>query len=119
MLTTLSFVNQYGNSRAVPSMLLDTSKGGLSPNGTFWLFSVITILGGIWAWIFVPETAGLSLEQMDYLFRMRWYQIGTKGRKEAEIQVDADNERWAQEKTGGHGGAAEQLEYQQKNERRV
>ncbi len=119
MVMCFHFVNQYGNSRAVPSMLLDTSKGGLSPNGTFWFFTVITVLGGIWAWIFIPETAGLSLEQMDYLFRLPWFKIGTQGRKAAEIEVDADNERWAQEKMGGHGGAGEEVEYREDNERRV
>ena len=86
--------HQYGNSRTVPSMLLPASSGGLSPNGMFWLFSVITIIGGVWAWYFIRETAGLSLEQMDYLFKLPWYRIGIFGRKEAEREVAAENDRW-------------------------
>jgi hypothetical protein len=75
-------------------MLLPTSDGGLSPNGTFWLFTVITIIGGVWAWVFIPETAQLSLEQMDYLFRLPWYKIGTSGRKAADVEVEAEATRW-------------------------
>jgi len=117
MVMCFHFVNQYGNSRAVPSMLLPTSEGGLSPFGTFWLFTAITVVGGIWAWWFIPETAGLSLEQMDHLFRLPWYKIGTKGRKEAEIAVAADNERWTQEKVGM--GRGEEVEYVLDNEKKV
>jgi len=55
---TLYFVNQYRNSHAVSNMLLSTAKGGINPNGTFWCFGVVTILGGIWVWFSIPETAG-------------------------------------------------------------
>jgi hypothetical protein len=86
------FVNQYGNSRAVPLMLLDHKEGGLGPAGTFWLFTAITIIGGIWAWFTIPETAGRSLESIDKLFELPWYKIGRFGAKEAELsdQYEAD-----------------------------
>jgi hypothetical protein len=88
------FVNQYGNSRAVPSMLLDTSQGGLSPKGTFWFFTAITIVGGLWAWFFIPETSGRSLEGMDNLFKLRWWQIGRYGERDAKGHDEHDrNER--------------------------
>jgi len=93
MVMCFHFVNQYGNSRAVPSMLLEPSNGGLGPAGTFWFFAVITALGGIWAWFFIPETAGRSLEGMDRLFQLKWYQIGRLGQKDAE----AHDEQAAQE----------------------
>lgn len=80
------FANQYGNSRAVPNMLLPTSKGGLSPAGTFWLFGAITALGGVWVWLTIPETAGLALEDMDRLFDLPWYKIGLHGRECADLQ---------------------------------
>lgn len=83
MVMCFHFVNQYGNSRAVPNMLLSKHDGGLGPAGTFWLFTVITILGGAWAWMFIPETAGRSLEGMDRLFTLRWWQIGRYGQREA------------------------------------
>ena len=78
----------------------------------------MTIIGGIWAWFFIPETAGLSLEQMDYLFKLKWWRIGIFGRKDAERLVDVDNERWAHEKMGG-GGQGEEVEFREENERKV
>ncbi|KAL3422770.1 MFS quinate transporter [Phlyctema vagabunda] len=89
MVMCFHFVNQYGNSRAVPNMLLPTGEGGLGPAGTFWLFTVITLLGGAWAWFFIPETAGRSLESMDRLFTLKWYQIGRHGEREADEQQAA------------------------------
>ncbi|CAG8982282.1 hypothetical protein HYALB_00004516 [Hymenoscyphus albidus] len=86
MVMCFHFVNQYGNSRAVPNMLLHKSEGGFGPAGTFWFFTVITILGGAWAWLFIPETAGRSLEGMDRLFTLRWWQIGRYGQKDAGEQ---------------------------------
>ena len=80
------FANQYGNSQAVPSMLLTRSEGGLGPAGTFWFFTVVTALGGVWAWFFIPETAGRSLEGMNRLFSLRWWQIGRRGEDDAKQQ---------------------------------
>lgn len=80
----LHFANQYGNSRAVPNMLLPASEGGISPLGTFWCFSAITALGGFWVWLSVPETGGRSLESMDRLFALPWYRIGLYGNRDAE-----------------------------------
>src|SRR2546423_4777906 len=51
------FANQYGNSRAVPSMLLPAASGGIKPSGTFWFFSVVTTVGGILVWFTLPPTA--------------------------------------------------------------
>jgi MFS family permease len=94
MVMCFHFVNQYGNSRAVPNMLLLQSQGGLSPMGTFWMFAIITALGGVWVWLQIPETAGLSLENMDELFKLPWYKIGLRGRQYAnEIQGRLDREQ--------------------------
>jgi hypothetical protein len=72
------FVNQYGNSKAVPLMLIPGAPG-LSPNGTFWFFAAVTLLGLGFVWFFLPETAGKSLEGMDELFNLPWHIIGRKG----------------------------------------
>jgi hypothetical protein len=70
---TLHFANLDGNSRAVPNMLLPVVDRGNSPKGTFWFFAVVTIVGGIWVWFSVPETAGRTLKSMDRLFALPWY----------------------------------------------
>jgi hypothetical protein len=87
------FANQYGNSRAVPNMLLPVSSGGISPKGTFWCFAAVTILGGFWVWFFIPETSGRSLESMDRLFELPWYKIGRYGNRDAEERDAAYEEK--------------------------
>ncbi|KAJ5469242.1 Major facilitator superfamily domaingeneral substrate transporter [Penicillium diatomitis] len=101
---TLHFANQYGNSRAVPNMLLPVAEGGISPKGTFWCFAVITIIGGLWVWFSIPETAGRSLESMDRLFELPWYKIGRYGNQDAEERDKVIDEKM-EAMTGQHGTA--------------
>ena len=96
MVMCFHFANQYGNSRAVTNMLLTPDEGGLGPAGTFWFFTVVTAVGGLWAWFFIPETAGRSLEGMDELFRLRWWQIGRYGEKDAKAKDEGREERNAE-----------------------
>ncbi|KAL7629821.1 hypothetical protein AAE478_001344 [Parahypoxylon ruwenzoriense] len=111
---TLHFANQYGNSRAVPNMLLPREDGGISPLGTFWFFAAVTILGGIWVWFFVPETAGRSLESMNRLFELPWYKIGLRGNEDAD-RIDAA----LHEKETGPFGEAEHVDVtEEKNAQR-
>ncbi|KAH1493110.1 hypothetical protein LV164_008444 [Aspergillus fumigatus] len=104
---TLHFANQYGNSRAVPNMLLPTQHGGITPKGTFWCFAAVTILGGVWVFLSVPETAGRSLESMDRLFELPWYKIGLYGNKDAEERDQVVSEKMQMEEEM-HGTAAHQ-----------
>ncbi|KAH6660909.1 major facilitator superfamily transporter quinate [Truncatella angustata] len=113
LMMMLHFVNQYGNSRAVPNMLLPTSQGGIDPKGTFWFFAIITIIGGIWVWFSVPETSGRSLESMDRLFSLPWYKIGLHGNDDADRQ-DAVYKEKEQEM-----GPAEQVEHAHPEKREV
>ncbi|RMZ81272.1 hypothetical protein DV737_g2615, partial [Chaetothyriales sp. CBS 132003] len=87
------FANQYGNSRAVPNMLLPVSSGGMDPKGTFWFFAVVTLLGGLWVLFTIPETAGRDLESMDRLFALPWYKIGLYGNRDADIKDEEANEK--------------------------
>ncbi|KGO74107.1 Major facilitator superfamily domain, general substrate transporter [Penicillium italicum] len=93
MAMTLHFANQYGNSRAVPNMLLPVAKGGIDPKGTFWCFAAITIIGGVWVWFSIPETAGRSLESMDRLFALPWYKIGRYGNQDADERDQVVDEK--------------------------
>jgi len=65
----------------------------MDPKGTFWFFAAITIIGGIWVWFTVPETAGRDLESMDRLFALPWYKIGLYGNADAEAKDVAFNEK--------------------------
>lgn len=105
LLMCFHFVNQYGSSKAVPLMLLTDSLG---PAGTFWFFTAVTLLGLVWMWFFLPETAGKSLESMDELFSLPWYLIGRKGANMTRghvgaseaLEIDDDPEKLAHAGTG-------------------
>jgi hypothetical protein len=86
---TFHFVNQYGNSKAVPLMFISMTTGG-----TMLFFSCVTAIGLGWVYFFMPETSGKSLESMDEMFNLPWYLIGRKG---AEL-------------TRGQGGMSEVLD---------
>lgn len=105
------FANQYGSNRAVPVMLQPQKEGGtMGPAPSFWFFTALTIVGGVWAWFFIPETAGRSLEAMDDLFTLRWYQIGRKGAKEADVLEMVHDEKLEAE----YGGATQVERVEQK-----
>lgn len=70
----LHFANQFGNSKAMPSLML-----ALHASGAFFFFSGILVVSLFWAWFFVPEVAGRSLESMEEIFNLPWYLIGRKG----------------------------------------
>ncbi|KAL2843726.1 general substrate transporter [Aspergillus pseudoustus] len=72
----LHFVNQFGNTKAVPSMLL-----AMQSYGFFAFCAVVSFIGLVWVWFFVPELAGRSLESMDALFELPWWQVGRYGNK--------------------------------------
>ncbi|OCL15211.1 hypothetical protein AOQ84DRAFT_370574 [Glonium stellatum] len=71
---TVHFVNQYGNSKAVPLMFL-----AMATTGTMFFFSAVTAVGLVRMWLFLPETSGKSLEAMDALFNSPWYLVGRGG----------------------------------------
>ena len=86
----MHFVCQYATNRALPEMLLAGGEG-LTPHGTFYFFGVVSILGGLWVWLCVPEAAGRSLESIDRLFDLPWYRIGLYGKSFAE-EYDREQE---------------------------
>jgi hypothetical protein len=73
---TFHFLNQYGNSKAVPVMFI-----GITNAGTMYFFSAVTLLGLGWGYFFLPELANKSLEAVDAVFALPWYQIGRRGKE--------------------------------------
>ncbi|OJJ07809.1 hypothetical protein ASPVEDRAFT_107389, partial [Aspergillus versicolor CBS 583.65] len=72
----LHFVNQFGNTKAVPDMLL-----AMQSYGFFVFCAVVSFLGLVWVWFFVPELAGRSLESTDELFSLPWWKVGRHGNR--------------------------------------
>lgn len=56
--------------------------------GTFIFFGSMTVIGGIYVYLFLPETKGVSLEQMDDLFAQKGF-AKQKMRFFKEIQINA------------------------------
>ena len=54
----------WGSNLVVALVFLDLIRL-LTPGGTFALFAVLTVFAYAFAWKFVPETNGRSLEQIE------------------------------------------------------
>lgn len=48
-----------------------TAVGALGQAGTFWMFAGITLVAIAFAWVFVPETKNMSLEQIEDMWQQR------------------------------------------------
>ncbi|KAG5358523.1 Quinate permease [Yarrowia sp. B02] len=70
------FANQYGNSKALPFM-----RSGITDHGSMFFFAGVLLIGLAWSWFFLPEVSGRSLESIDEMFSLPWYQIGRQGHK--------------------------------------
>lgn len=84
----------FGCSRAMPSLLAATNRWG-----AFVFFGSICVVGLIYVFFAMPETAGRSLESLDSLFQRPWYtvrkvayptaddlKLESRDRKDAEIE---------------------------------
>ena len=74
MIMAWHYIHQYSTTKAMPSMLIT-----ITPGGTFFMGSAMLLMGLFWAWFFLPEISGRSLESMEELFDLPWYLIGRKG----------------------------------------
>ena len=46
-----------------------TLVGGIGSSATFWLFAAFSVAGWVWVYVYVPETKGLSLEQIQGIWK--------------------------------------------------
>ena len=69
LVMVLHFANQYGNSKALPKMML-----AMHPYGAFYFFVGVMIIGLVHAF-FLPELKGRSLESIEEVFTLPWYNL--------------------------------------------
>lgn len=81
-------------ARSLPNMLATLGNGGY---GTYILFGCFCFSMFVFTWFFIPETKGMSLEQMDDLFGVT--ELVEKKMETGEIQVD-EEERERVERAG-------------------
>lgn len=79
-------------ARTTPNMLATLGSDGY---GTFFLFGSFSILMFVFAWVFVPETKGMFLEDMDDLFGI--LELAQRMLDEAQLENDVPSrpESWA------------------------
>ena len=43
--------------------------GAIGSSATFWLFAAFSVVGWVWVYVYVPETKGQSLEQIQQIWK--------------------------------------------------
>lgn len=86
---TWQYLVNFALTRAMPNMLVS-----MHTYGPFALFSCATAVGTMYCYFAFPETKGMSMERMDRLFTVPWYNVGKHSlkmiRDEAGFDLNED-----------------------------
>ena len=92
VVSLVHFAMQYAATRSLNPML--TSWGNF---GTFLFYAMIALTGCLFVFFFMPETAGMQLEDIHKLFEKPWYAIGMSAHRPANRQKKTSADALAEE----------------------
>ncbi|CAK7899624.1 myo-inositol transporter 1 [[Candida] anglica] len=94
------FANQYGNSKAIPKMLL-----AMDNFGAFYFFVGVLVVSLFWVYFLIPEVSGRSLESTEEIFSLPWYLVGRRGAELCPDHSEVNRVNYNVDGTGNaHGG---------------
>ncbi|PWY97028.1 hypothetical protein BCV70DRAFT_83011 [Testicularia cyperi] len=87
VVSLIHFAMQYAATRTLNPMLVAWGNFG-----TFLFYSCIALAGCLFVFFFMPETAGMQLEDVHQLFEKPWYRIGwTANRRQDRQKKSSDS----------------------------
>jgi SP family myo-inositol transporter-like MFS transporter 13 len=84
--------NWIGNLVVAATFLSISSPSSLTAYGAFWMYACVAAVGGLWLYFALPETKGLSLEEIERLFATGNASAGYDFVGSVEDDSDDDNE---------------------------
>lgn len=95
LVSLVHFAMQYAATRTLNPML--EAWGNF---GTFLFYAMIALSGCLFVFFFMPETAGMQLEDIHKLFEKPWYAIGVSAHRPINRQKRTSTEALAEESQG-------------------
>lgn len=92
VVSLVHFAMQYAATRSLNPMLRDWGNFG-----TFLFYAVVALAGCLFVFFFMPETAGMQLEDIHKLFEKPWYSIGWTANRPASRRKAPSNDDVANE----------------------
>jgi MFS transporter, SP family, solute carrier family 2 (myo-inositol transporter), member 13 len=83
--------NWLGNLLISSTFLSISSPSALGAYGSFWMYGTISFLGAIWLYMVLPETKGLSLEEIEGVFQRNSNGIRNVSPTELSILTDPNS----------------------------